>query len=235
MEKPLDTMFTEGELVDVFMAPTNPLEGVTDEPTLMQAFAALYVMNYGDDDATAHLGLYETGGPYGRYGLTSEEARAFSALQGFVGGWLRAFGAEPTRFYDAVGEEVKRVGLARATWSERLSAGEPIGTALSHQTDGKTVVSVPPMALKMSAADAETMRGKEGVTIGDTNEGVTNVYLRREPFVVVREPVMLGEAPEPKGAIYVGGKKVADVMTLEMVESRAQAAADDDCITKIDE
>ena len=37
MEQPLDEWFSEGELVDVFMAPSNPLEGVTERPTLMQA------------------------------------------------------------------------------------------------------------------------------------------------------------------------------------------------------
>jgi len=120
MEQPLDEWFSEGELVDVFMAPSNPLEGVTERPTLMQAFAALSTMNQGSSDVSALVGDFEVGGPYGRYGLTEEEARVLATLLGFTNGWVRASGEDPRVFYEAVGEEIKRVGLLRASWSEQL-------------------------------------------------------------------------------------------------------------------
>jgi hypothetical protein len=222
MGQPLDDYFTEGELVDVFMAPTNPLEGVAERPTLMQAFAALLTMNYGSEDTSANVGKHEVGGPYGRYGLTEEESRALAALQGFIGGWLRAFGAEPKRVYEAVGEEVKRVGLLRASWSERLGAGEAIGDVLPQQSQA-TLVSVPPMKLLTGAEDAQAVQGHLGITLGATKDGITEIFVAREPVAIRREPVA--------GTVHVNGEKVADITSIEIDDTRGA----DDCITKLDE
>jgi hypothetical protein len=92
-------------------------DGVPEEPTRLQTYAALAALDHGS--GIFAYGCISSGGIYGRQGLEHDEYMAWKQLKAFVEGWLQATdNAESDELLAAVKAEWERVENAKPSVAE---------------------------------------------------------------------------------------------------------------------
>jgi len=124
----------------------DPIMLVTgaNAPTKAQVLAALVGMNGGT--LIKQYGTFETGGPYGRLGLSIDEVVVLTQLNGFMLGWSAATGENTTAVEKLLSEEIVRASTARVKAAYSADELHPVKTmkvtATELYVDGKKVADV---------------------------------------------------------------------------------------------